>query len=69
MYFNEIINLVLQKRNMGLSYAIIIVQQLHLSRSSVQSIVNYKENLQKKKTGPKYLITKKYSLKIKRFVC
>jgi transposase len=67
MYTKEIRKLAISQRESGKTLKQ-IGENLNISISAVQCMLNYKLKSNKKKTGPKCRITKKLSTIIKRFV-
>lgn len=66
MHSEEIRQLILLKRNSGLSYAE-IATELNMTKGAVQSVANYKLKSKKRKTGPKFKIDKKNSFLMRKF--
>lgn len=67
MFPDNLRKLVIQKRKLGLSY-VEIGTIFNLSKSTVQSLINYKPIIHKRKSGPKYKVDKFTSLNIKKYI-
>ena len=67
MYSDEIRNLAILQWNSGKTLKE-ISQNLDLTVSSVQCLINYQIKAHKKKRGPKCKITNKLSIRIKQFI-
>jgi len=67
MYTKEIKNLAISQRASGKTLKE-ISENLNVSLSTVQCLINYKMAARKKKRGPKCKVTKKLATNIKRFV-
>jgi len=67
MISKEIKQLAINLRRQGKSYGK-IAENLGLTRSSIQNLINYRNKWNKKKRGPKFMINKRRSTILKRYV-
>lgn len=67
MYSNEIRDLVNDLRGKGFTYSK-ISELVNLSLDTVRMLIRYRKKAHKQKTGRKFLVDKRLSLRIKRYV-
>lgn len=67
MYPDNLRDIVNYQRKFGKSY-LEISQNLNITKSAVQHLVNYRKPIHKKKTGPKLKINKFDQMKIKKYI-